>query len=78
MANTNTPRCTGNCMNCAMIQRQFCASQLAYNNMKVLDVVAAELKALKETVEKMKHDDEAVLFNPSDNTKQTAQEEDGA
>ena len=65
-------------MNCAMIQRQFCASQLAYNNMKVLDVVAAELKALKETVEKMKHDDEAALFNPSESIKQTAQEEDGA
>ena len=62
MANTT---CNGNCMGCAMLQRQFCASQLAYNNMKMLESLMQEINSLKEKVgELQKDNNESILFNP--------------
>lgn len=62
MANTT---CNGNCMGCAMLQRQFCASQLAYNNMKMLESLMQEINSLKEKVSELqKENNESILFNP--------------
>lgn len=62
MANTT---CNGNCMGCAMLQRQFCASQLAYNNMKMLESLMQEINSLKEKVSELQKDNnESILFNP--------------
>ena len=33
----NQTKCTGNCMACTIYQRQYCASQLSYNNMRMLE-----------------------------------------
>lgn len=74
MEKGNSPKCTGNCMNCSVIQRQFCSSQIAYNNMKVLESIVKELSDMKEKVEQMQNE-ESVLISP---TADTAQKGDGA
>lgn len=45
--------CTGDCKVCSMMQRGYCASQIAYNNMKLIsqlyvtiNEMQAEIKAL--------------------------------
>lgn len=76
MANTT---CNGNCMGCAIVQRQFCASQLAYNNMKMIESLMQEVSALKESVlDLQKKDNETELINPTTPIDSIAQEEDGA
>lgn len=62
--NNETPRCSGNCKNCIAFQRQFCASQLAYNNMKQIEALTAQVLALTEKIESMQSSDD-LLFNPS-------------
>lgn len=74
MDSGNVSRCTGNCMKCVAFQRQFCASQLAYNNMKALEAMASEVKSMREKIEALQ-DNEASLFDP---TQETAQQGDGA
>ncbi len=63
--NNNPQRCTGNCMNCIAYQRQFCASQLAYSNMRQLEQLSNQVKVLTEKIEAMQNTD-AVLFAPSE------------
>jgi len=46
-------RCPGNCLQCLPAQRQYCASQHAYSNMKVLDRMMETLLGLKGQVEAM-------------------------
>ena len=71
-------QCTGNCMNCTLFQRQYCASQICYNNMRMIGAMASELNTLSKEVkilslkiETLQNDDDT-LFNP------IAQEGDGA
>jgi len=65
--------CTGNCMSCNPFQRQFCASQIAYNNMLMIDEMTRLIKTIEEKVEALQNN-EATLIDPLD----TAQEGDGA
>ena len=66
----NQSKCTGNCMACTIFQRQYCASQLAYSNMRMLEklqqvVVSMKenITALSEKVEAMQNN-EAMLIDP--------------
>ena len=46
-------RCPGNCLQCLPAQRQYCASQHAYSNMKVLDRMMETLLGLKGQIAAM-------------------------
>ena len=78
----NQTKCTGNCMACTIFQRQYCASQLAYSNMRMLEklqqvVVSMKenITALGEKVEAMQNN-EAMLIDPTGKpAEETAQTE---
>jgi hypothetical protein len=40
-------QCSGNCLNCQPAQRQYCASQHSFSNMKVLDNMMELLKKMQ-------------------------------
>lgn len=70
MENEMKPKCSGNCKNCLALQRQFCASQLAYNSMMVVfqltqkvDMLEAGIKELNEKLNATQSI-EADIFNP--------------
>lgn len=46
-------KCPGNCLQCLPAQRQYCASQHAYSNMKVLDKVMEALLGMKNQMDAM-------------------------
>ncbi len=46
-------KCPGNCLQCLPAQRQYCASQHAYSNMKVLDKIMETLLSMKSQIETM-------------------------
>lgn len=46
-------KCPGNCLQCLPAQRQYCASQHAYSNMKVLDKIMETLLGMKSQIETM-------------------------
>ena len=46
-------QCSGNCLNCLPAQRQYCASQHAYSNMKVLDKMMEALGKMQEDMTAM-------------------------
>ena len=46
-------KCPGNCLQCLPAQRQYCASQHAYSNMKVLDKIMETLLGMKNQVDAM-------------------------
>ena len=46
-------RCPGNCLQCLPAQRQYCASQHAYSNMKVLDKIMEALLGMKSQIDAM-------------------------
>ena len=72
-------KCTGNCLNCIPAQRAYCASQHAYSNMKVLDVMMGIVNGMNENIDKMKgtieelkvkieaiQNSEATVFDPTE------------
>ena len=71
--------CTGNCKLCNLYQRQYCASQIAYTNMRMLERMEQEIVILKSVTRKLNEkleaiqNNEALLLDPT-----TAQEGDGA
>jgi len=78
--NQNQFKCSGNCLNCLPAQRAYCASQHAYSNMKVLDMLTktvlnmqGEISIIKEKIETIQNN-EANIFDPND----IAQKGDGA
>jgi len=46
-------KCPGNCLQCLPAQRQYCASQHAYSNMKVLDNIMETLLGMKSQMDAM-------------------------
>lgn len=46
-------KCPGNCLQCLPAQRQYCASQHAYSNMKVLDKIMETLLEMKSQMDAM-------------------------
>ena len=71
----NQTKCTGNCMLCTIFQRQYCASQLAYSNMKMLELMQQTMSDMNEKIEALQNN-EATLFYPTSET--IAQSGDGA
>ena len=78
--NQNQFKCSGNCLNCLPAQRAYCASQHAYSNMKVLDMLTktvldmqGEISIIKEKIEAILNN-EANIFDPNE----IAQKGDGA
>ena len=76
MAENTRTQCTGNCMGCTIFQRQYCASQIAYNNMRILDNVMAKINDLATKVDAIQNN-EAVLFNPMECEEDISQEASG-
>ena len=72
-------------MKCIPFQRQYCAAQLGYNNMRLLESLTAERRHLREKVEALQNN-ESLLFNPHEDdiaaaepqSTDIAQEGDGA
>ena len=71
-------KCPGNCLQCLPAQRQYCASQHAYSNMKVLDKIMETLLGMKDQIETMQgtigemsakieamQNGDAAVFNPN-------------
>ena len=65
--------CTGDCRRCFPMQRAYCASQIGYNNMKILESLfqsvasmSSEMKNLSKRIESITNSEE-MLFNPSEN-----------
>ena len=79
-------RCTGNCMACTVFQRQYCSAQLAYSNMRMLELMQQTINELKDDVSKLQETaslqktSEEGVFSPfvSDSVSGTAQSGDGA
>lgn len=67
-------RCNGNCMGCNPFQRQFCASQLSYNNMRMIEQLAQLVDKIEGKIEALQNN-EALLIDP---LVDTAQKGDGA
>ena len=77
--NQNQFKCSGNCLNCLPAQRAYCASQHAYSNMKVLDMLMEVLGKMQEDIAAMQgnvselaakieaiQNNEANIFDPND------------
>ena len=73
-------KCPGNCLQCLPAQRQYCASQHAYSNMKVLDRIMEALLGMKNQIDSMQgtitelsakieaiQNGEAAVFDPNGN-----------
>ena len=61
-------QCTGDCLNCIPVQRQYCAAQNAYNNMRALDRIEQRMAAMEEhliAVNKKMQGDDTQVFNPN-------------
>jgi hypothetical protein len=79
-------QCTGDCLRCLPVQRQYCAAQHAYSSMMMLKTMQDTLEAMtakfNELNEKINaiQDNDAMVFNPSmeDIEEDIAQEGDGA
>jgi hypothetical protein len=73
--------CTGDCLKCLAVQRQYCASQNAYNTMRMVQDLTHAIDDVTITVEQLRdrinaiQDNEALLFAPNE---KTAQSGDGA
>lgn len=61
MENTQQAKgCTGDCKLCSIMQRGYCASQIAYNNMQQISAMRETLNALTERINAMECDAELV------------------
>ena len=74
--NNNTPHCSGNCMKCSPFQRAYCSSQLAYSNMRMLELVEqsietmhGQMTTMAEKIEAMQNN-EATLICPTSEQKE--------
>ena len=66
-----TNNCTGDCMKCPPFQRQYCASQIAYNNMGLVSSLVELVKSLSDDVKtlskKIETQESHELINPIEN-----------
>lgn len=71
-------QCTGDCLNCIPVQRQYCAAQNAYNNMRALERIERRMATIEEhfvDISKKILSEETRVFNPN---KETAEKGDAA
>ena len=71
-------RCTGDCKVCTLFQRQYCASQISYNNMRLLERMEQEIVILKGISRLLNEKLEAIQNNEAMLMDPIAQEGDGA
>ena len=71
--NNNTPHCSGNCMKCNPFQRAYCSSQLAYSNMKMLEMMEQQMETmqgsvntLKEKIDAMQNNEASLIYPTSE------------
>lgn len=72
-------QCTGDCLNCIPVQRQYCAAQNAYNNMRALERIEQHIATIEQhyaEISKKMLSEETRVFNPNETT--IAQDGDGA
>lgn len=75
-------RCTGDCLNCPRVQREYCASQKTLENQRMLVAMQETLKVMAGTIDELKEkigaiqDNEAMVFTPT-SEEPIAQEGDG-
>jgi Zn-dependent alcohol dehydrogenase len=55
------PRCTGNCKACLQVQRQYCATQLSYNNAMAIDALRSEMAELAKKLNDMNSENVEVV-----------------
>ena len=64
--------CTGDCLRCSQAQRQYCASQFTFKNMRMLESMVVSIQSLSEEVKSLGETVSAIqnaegeLFNPSE------------
>ena len=67
----NQFKCSGDCLKCTPIQRQYCSSQFTYNSMRMLENLIGDFNKMVGTIEEMKvkieaiQGNEAMLFDPT-------------
>lgn len=70
MADAIQGHCTGNCMGCTIFQRQYCASQISYNNMNLMGQLLESVEKLTKKVNLLAdevadmHSSDEELINP--------------
>ena len=73
----NQFKCSGNCISCTPIQRQYCSSQLAYNSMRMIEVMQGAIEDLKAKIDAIQNS-EASVFDPTNPTKPSEKDKDTA
>ena len=69
--NTQQFQCVGDCLKCSAAQRQYCASQHAYNSMRLLQAMQSSIAAMSGKIEDLEaklnaiQDNEAMVFSPT-------------
>ena len=53
-------KCTGDCLKCSPVQRQYCSSQIAYNNMNLLSDLIESVDEMKKNNETMRSEIDAL------------------
>ena len=83
VAGQQVSQCSGNCKQCSLFQRQYCASQLALTNMRMMERMIQQIQMMQmhlddidRKVEALQNN-EAELFDPNLGH-DIAQEGDGA
>lgn len=58
--------CTGDCKLCSMMQRGYCASQIGYNNMKLISALFGMVSELQSEIKALNQNNNTEeLINPS-------------
>lgn len=71
-------RCTGDCLQCSRVQREYCGAQKGYDNQKLLVEMREQINNLTKRIEAMQSNDVAYNPNVADTITHIAQEGDGA
>ena len=78
MADAIQGHCTGNCMGCTIFQRQYCASQISYNNMNMIGQLIESVEKLSKKVNSLANEvadlqsSDEELINPVEDKAQEA------
>lgn len=56
-------KCTGDCFKCHPEQRLYCSAQNAYDAMRTMEKLSAQVSALQEDIKTLKARDKTEVFN---------------
>lgn len=59
-------KCTGDCLKCPRVQREYCASQKGYDNQRLLLTMQEAITAMSGTIEELKVKLDAIQGNEAD------------